>query len=462
MPVRSSVLRPTPQALLVAAALAAALLVGVLTAERPMLGVGVLAALTLVPLAFVNAPLALSAWVVTALLSGIPGTRGAGSNYVLLIVFVAWLGALAAGHSGVREFAQRQPRLLGAVGAFVAWVAVTLMWAPQPEAGGTETILQLGISVVVFLMVVTLVVRPRHARWLAGAFVAGTALSVMAGAVAGGLDPTAASGDAGRLEGAVRDPNYLAAAIVPAIMLAAGLAARRDHLMARLGLSAVIALLAVGLAATESRGGFVAAAVVLVGAFVVWRQQRWVIAGVTVLAVTAAAMWFAASPASWQRITDVADGGTGRTDVWQVAWQVVQANPLVGTGVAQFPVVSPEFARTSGAIARLDLLVDERIVVHNAYLELWAETGIVGLALFLSIAGASLSAAWHAARRFERAGDHDMTALARAVLLATAGALTASFFLSNADDRRLWVLLACGPALLAIARRFPDEGERPA
>jgi O-antigen ligase len=455
-------LRFTPQAFVVAGGLAAAMLAGVLLAQSPVLGLGFLAAVTFVPLAFINPPLALAGWLGTAFLSGIPGTHGAGSNYALLIVALAWFGALAGGRTGLRALARDQVWALTAVIGFAAWVAITLAWAPNAAFAGNETVFKLVISVVGFLMVATLVTRPEHARWIAGAFVAGTALSILAGVAGGGLDSGAAAdsavSDAGRLQGASQDPNYLAAAIVPAIMLAAGLAAQRGRPLLRLGLGVVVAVLAVGLAATESRGGFLAAIVVLVGALIVWRGQRRTIAALTVVLVSVVALWFAASPGSWERVTNVADGGSGRSDIWQVAWRVAEANPIAGVGVGQFPVVSPDYLRRPGAISRVDLLINKRIVVHNTYLQLWAETGMIGLVLFLSVAWAALAASWRAARRFEEAGDQDMTAFSRAVLLATLGALTASIFLSNVDDRRLWVLLALGPALLGIARRVKPQG----
>jgi O-antigen ligase len=318
------------------------------------------------------------------------------------------------------------------------------------------------LALAAFLMVATLVTRPEHARWIVIAFVAGTALSILAGVAGGGLGSGAAAdsavSDAGRLQGASQDPNFLAAAIVPAIILAAGLAARRGRPLVRLGLGAVTALLAVGLAATESRGGFLAAIVVLLGALLIWRGQRRTIAAFLVVLVAAAGLWFAASPGSWTRVSTVSDGGSGRADIWTVAWRVVEAHPITGVGLGQFPVVSPDYLRQPGAIDRVDLLINKRIVVHNAYLQLWAETGIIGLALFLSLAWASLASAWRAARRFEAEGNEEMTALSRAVLLAIVGALCASIFLSNIDDRRLWVLLALGPAMLGIARRIPRGG----
>ncbi|HWV85862.1 MAG TPA: O-antigen ligase family protein [Capillimicrobium sp.] len=447
-----------PRAAVAAAALAAAALAGLLAAEQPLLAVGFLAAAVFVPLAFANPPLALAAWLVTAFLSGIAGTRGAGTNYALLVVFVAWVGVVAGGRSGLAAYARDQRLQLAAVLGFVAWAAATIAWAPDPAAGGaSEKLMQLAIAVVAFLMVVSLVTRREHARWLAAAFVAGATLSVLAGAATGGLDPGATSGaalDDGRLAGATHDPNYLAATIVPAIALAAGLAAglrRRPAL--RLLLGGAVVLLAIGLAATESRGGWLAALVVAAGALVLVRERRAAIIGFALVVAAGAALWFAASPGALERVTSVSDGGSGREDIWLVATRAIEDRPLFGAGLGQFPVVSPEYIREPGAISRSDLLIGQRIVVHNAYLQLWAEGGIVALALFLAVVAASLAAGLRAIRRFARAGDREMVALARAAVLATVGALVASIFLSNADDRRLWVLLALGPALLAIARR---------
>jgi O-antigen ligase len=425
---------------------------GALLATNPILGVGLLAALTFIPLAFANPALALSGWIVLAFLNGIPGTHGAGSNYALLIVFVAWCGALLAGRADLRTYVRDHPWQTAAVLGMVLWPALTILWARDPSEASPR-VFQLVLCIAVFAMVVSLVRTPEHVRWMMLAFIAGTVLSVLIGAASGGLRPTDAfdSSGAGRLTGSGADPNYLAAAIVPGIVMAAGLAVRRDQPLMRLGLLVSVAVLGVGLAATESRGGFLAAAVTILGALIVFRGRRAQLLGFVIVLCAAAAMWFSISPGSWQRVSSVSDGGSGRTDIWTVAERVAQAHPIAGVGLAQFPIVSPDYVNRPGAIARGDLLIGERIVVHNLYLQLWAETGAIGLLLFATVAGGSLVAARRAARRFEAAGASELAALANAAMLAMAGALTASIFLSNVDDRRTWVLFALGPALLAIS-----------
>jgi O-antigen ligase len=92
-------------------------------------------------------------------------------------------------------------------------------------------------------------------------------------------------------------------------------------------------------------------------------------------------------------------------------------------------------------------------VAHNVYLQMLAETGVIGLGLFAVILIGCLRAALAAARRFEQFGETAMAGLSRAVFVGMVGMLTASFFISNANDRRLWILLAMGPIMLALAQR---------
>jgi O-antigen ligase len=94
------------------------------------------------------------------------------------------------------------------------------------------------------------------------------------------------------------------------------------------------------------------------------------------------------------------------------------------------------------------------------YLETASDGGFVGLGLFLSFIAGCLWAAWAAGRRFDRLGERELEALSTTALVACLGFLAASAFLSAGVDKRLWIMLALGPALYGIAvRRTP--GRRP-
>jgi O-antigen ligase len=104
-------------------------------------------------------------------------------------------------------------------------------------------------------------------------------------------------------------------------------------------------------------------------------------------------------------------------------------------------------------------VTEQHQLVHNVYLQLLAELGIIGLGLFLAVAAACLRACYVAARAFDRLGRRDIAVLARGVLVATVGALAASLTLSNLRDPRLWILLALGPALCGIAAAAQASGK---
>jgi O-antigen ligase len=298
------------------------------------------------------------------------------------------------------------------------------------------------------------------------AFCLGAALSVVLGWLGSGPQVNALPIDPGtvtpkRFGGAEGDPNYLGAQLVPAIVLAAALAAERGRSIARWGLVACVVLLTIGLAYTESRGGLIAAATVGVAAGVLyrrrWRQSLLLALGIV---VTVAGTWLAVSPQAPSHVFELNDGGAGRSTLWLVAWRVGKANPVGGAGLDNFRTVAPRYVRQPGTLRYVEKITDRPHVVHNTYLQLLAETGLVGLSLFLAVVTACLAAAWRAASAFDRLGQSDLALLSRAVLLACVGALAARLFISDGTGVRLWLLLALGPALLTIASRSPARAPR--
>ena len=107
----------------------------------------------------------------------------------------------------------------------------------------------------------------------------------------------------------------------------------------------------------------------------------------------------------------------------------------------------------------MHLVAETPEVVHNAYLQLLVENGVIGLVLFLTIVFLALRCAWRAIGRFGLIGDESMANLARAVMIAIIAMLAANFFISDVNDFRLWILFALGPVMLTIAKSPvpPDE-----
>ena len=341
------------------------------------------------------------------------------------------------------------PGLTYVVVLFLSWAAVSQLWA-ENSGEALAAALRLGLNAVLFLIIFTAVRTPTQAIGFAGAFVAGASVNALYGVLLAPSVPETAS----RLSSSIINPNELATILVAALVLSFGLAAAlKDQPLARLGALGAGALCTAGIFLTGSRGGLVSLAVCAAAFLVVgarWRGRFLLV----VLAVALAGVGYfnyVASPEIRSHVSAVGSG-TGRLDLWTVAWRMVEQEPLQGVGAGNFPVSSVHYLLQPGAIERSDYIVGAPKVAHNTYLELWAELGLVGLILFIFVAVFCLTSALKAARSFARQGDARMEILARALFVALAGVLAADFFGSRLANKEIWLLLGLAPALLAIAR----------
>ncbi|HEU0023644.1 MAG TPA: O-antigen ligase family protein [Thermoleophilaceae bacterium] len=453
-------LPPLNPAVIIGVVFVACLAVGALMAQNPPLAIGLVVGLCYLPLVLVNLPLGIALWVPTTFLTGMPGVSAASQAAGLLIAF-AWFGTLRA--RAHREHVHAPRGLLLLVALFIVWLALSIVWAEAP--GDAFAALQPWLAcALMFTVLVTLDLERGQIRTLAFAFLAGVTFSVALGLIGGVEAPTADSAirAEGRLSGGLDDPNYLAAGIVPSIAMAAGLLAGVRSALVRLAMAASVVILVLGLAATQSRGGLIAALVATAAAVVVAKRARVAVVAFIVIVVGLVAIWFASSPDAWQRITDTADQGNGRGSLWKVAGRIASDHPIAGVGLNNYRVYAPRYVDGPGELTFVNFIAERPHVVHNVYLQMLVEVGIVGTALFLILAGGALAAAMRAARQYERNGDLESAAFGRGVFVAILAGLAASFFISNGDGFMLWVLLALGPVLLRDAERDSEGAPAPA
>lgn len=442
-----------PGAVVGVAATLLAALVGAITAFNPLLGLAVVLALVYAVIAAINLPLAVGVWIPLLFLEGLPGALmlpEAGAA----VVFASWLAGLARSESWPREQLRRNAFLISLVGALVVWMTLTLLWADDP---GRSTSLLLSVAEVAlfFVVVLTVIETPRHLRIVAMGFVAGTLLSACIG-ILGEAAGVEAVSQAGRMQGAAGDPNYFAAQLVAGMVLAVGLAVTTTNPSRRVALLACLLPLATGVVASGSRGGFVATAAVAVAALFVFKRQRLQVFALTFGVAALLGLWFVSDPSTSQRLLSASeDRGSGRADLWTIALRMTADNPVGGVGLNNFAVHASEYTRQPGTLTGL-IHVEREQETHNAYIGLLAETGAVGLALFLAFAIAALTLGVRAATRFDMAGERRSATLVRAIVVAQCGFLSAAFFLPNAADKRVWVLLGVGVAALAVAHRVSD------
>lgn len=265
--------------------------------------------------------------------------------------------------------------------------------------------------------------------------------------------------------GPTADPNTFAAILLPAAILGNALALRPVGLRAgwRFALFSAAGIAVWGVMASESRGAIIAIIVVLVAMPLFagrWRGRA-LLLSLSLLALVAVTVAIPQLPLH-KTFAVRGLGTSGRSDLWTIAWRMIEDHPLGGVGVGNFRNASVDYLLRPGALNKSQYIVDTPLVAHNSFLQVWAETGTVGLVLFICIVVGSVASAWRAARRFERGHDHGSELIARAALLAMVAMLTSLLFLSYTDyGRPLWILLALGPALLAVSGPATSQSPSP-
>jgi putative inorganic carbon (hco3(-)) transporter len=277
------------------------------------------------------------------------------------------------------------------------------------------------------------------------------------------IDPSGDPRLAGRLGGAGVHPNQLGSYLIVAIVFAATFfGTRRWQPIARAAALTAACVATVSLFMTLSRGALVGlAAALLVALFAVGRGRRAAALVLAVVAIVGTGAWYTMlAPAdAVDRLTHPERaGGSGRNELWQVGWRMANDHPIQGVGAGNYPISSVHYLLRPGSTQRDDFIVVKQEPVHNIYLAVLSELGIIGLVLFLSILASCLRCTLLAARSFARQGDVTMELLARALFISLAGLLAADFFSSALYSKQLWLLLAAAPALLAVAERSSRSG----
>jgi O-antigen ligase len=445
-----------PPGAIVALALVLAILAGHFFAGGHVaFGAAIVLGVCVGPLAFLDLTLALALYVAILFIQDAQAL-GVGPNTVGVLVLLGWAGTLVT-RSARPIVLREQSRLLLALGMFALWLTLSLVWASDPGATGIGLQTWL-LAILAFILAVTTLHSPRDVAIIGVAFIVGSVISVAFGAASGGLSPAAesvgeATAQGGRFTGGGGDPNVQAAGYIVAMFLCAGFWGLARRRIMRVALVLAFIVVAIGFFATQSRGGLLALAVAALAGLVLLPRQRKRLLGLTAAAGIGLGVVAIVNSSAISRMTNIGGGSSGRNDLWQVAWTIFKRHPLNGIALNDFETVEPHYALSSGTLSRVELIADKPHLVHNVYLQLLTETGIVGFVLFLLIVIGSMRASWLAARRFDAGGHTGYGDLARAALMGSIAMLAAQFFISDGDDWRLWILLGLGPVLLSLARR---------
>jgi O-antigen ligase len=225
-----------------------------------------------------------------------------------------------------------------------------------------------------------------------------------------------------RMTGPYENPIDLATYLMVAIPLLLGLAAVQPRRPARAVLWTLIAILLACFGRTLAFGAwlsFLAAFALLVWRRTPLRRQ----AALTVLAALLAAGFFVARRGEW-RIVSLSDVGTqDRIYMWQTALRMIHDRPMLGHGINTFMANYLDYWVGGERMPRY---------AHNCYLQMAAETGLVGLAAFLWLLWRVFARMWRALRA--AGGSRE-----RALLAGLAAGLLA-FVIQSAYDTNFYAM----------------------
>lgn len=376
------------------------------------------------------------------------GVQVGGMEALLAFTLAAWLVRMAVRGQIILPHAPLMP-------AWLFWLgSVLLSWTVALSLGAALTETAKWIEMLAVYLLVIATIERRHLRWLLAALVAAGAAQAILGLVqfVGRIGPEGFLIDDGatmRAYGTFRQPNPYAGYLGLTLPLAFSLflgglptgqrprpdAGPRWPILVAGGATAVMLAAAY---ASQSRGAWLGIALALVTVAVVRsrRAAAWfgglVAVGTLVIALGAAQIL---PPGIQQRFADVAPvlqipniATAEVTDAnfplierlahWQAALDMWRDAPWLGVGIGNYPTVYPAYA-----VGRWREPLGH---AHNIYLNVGAETGLLGLCAYAAF---WLSALWLSASTVRRTHG-----LGRAVAAGGLGVLVALSVHNSVDN----------------------------
>ncbi|MGE0132816.1 MAG: O-antigen ligase family protein [Blastocatellales bacterium] len=335
--------------------------------------------------------------------------------FACAIVVFAGLGLarMFRAQQGDLELSRENLFMLAALATFILWQALSLGWAPTPYSGVRVTGVWLGFAV--FFAIGLLSIRERSAEWLFYALsVVATLLSVSI------VYERLAFG--GEMRGIFFNHGIsaeLLVTILPFQLITYLTTEKRGLAVSSFvisGLSAIALLMGL------RRGAIVAAVVILIAVgfglvFKLIKSRSMIRVGIAIalLALAIGAVGVRYRDDIVFRIKGATqlqsqEGGLRtRLRSWITAWEMGKSNALIGVGNAGYPslygsyrklfISNPQYSKIARTAGPEDYDEIRSPLVHNEYLEIFVELGIVGVLLFLAFWGQVVRALWRRMRQ---------------------------------------------------------------
>lgn len=270
------------------------------------------------------------------------------------------------------------------------------------------------------------------------------------------IGPVLADIDGGRVNGTFGSPNALGGYL--SLLMPLGLSlmvANVGSFHRRLG-GIGLTLGSMTLVLTFSRGAWIGFAISTGLVVVVAWQRRW-LRGAMAAAMAAAVLVFliAFQDEILLRLGEYNNAAAqSRLPLMELASAMIRDRPLLGVGANNFaaqldPYVTVEYSKSWIS------------TVHNKYLLVWAETGILALMAFLVVLAAAVRSGWRAMTGSDRVTSPVALGLMAGVI-ANMIHMTVDLFHGRAQVQMLWVVVALLLALPQISQSVPVSREEDA
>jgi putative inorganic carbon (hco3(-)) transporter len=267
-----------------------------------------------------------------------------------------------------------------------------------------------------------------------------------------------------RLSGPVGDPNFFAQVMVVLALL--GMEQLMNERRVFWKIVGGVAAAASGLTVvfTFSRGAIVALGLSLLIFFWIYKLKP---AHLVALLILGAVMLFFIPQTYYQRVLSIADvlpsngeinihkdrAIQGRASESLTAWAMLNQHPLLGVGLNNFTYLYQDYTKSLGLAPSANSRSP-----HNLYLEVAAESGVVGLIVFLTMIVLAIRSILYARRRFMAAGMEDYVNMTTGFAIAFAGYLFSALFVHAAYPRYFYLLIGIAFALSSLTT-FDERNE---
>ncbi len=173
------------------------------------------------------------------------------------------------------------------------------------------------------------------------------------------------------------NPNELAFSLLLPFSLALVGVSSEKSLLKRAALLSALVMVAAAIFLSMSRGGLFS--LLVIGAVYLLRvgiRRR------TLIAILVLALPLLFVPGQFfDRLGEASTNrGTGRFDIWLVGFEVIKHDPIIGVGLANFPVAYQKVAGYAHVFPVHGYIRE----AHNMYLSVLAETGVIGFVLLMT------------------------------------------------------------------------------